>query len=108
MSGSTSVGYSTLFSIVCYYKPAACKSTEVVVNAIESLTEASTETESSTKQLIKFLKDIFQEDSLSLMFFVPCLNPLSFVLKKCKSYSFRKLIKLQHTHNFFIHDIKLY
>ena len=51
---------------------------------------------------------IFQGDSLSVMLFVLCLNPLSLLLNKCKGYSFGKARKLQHTHNFFVDALKLY
>ena len=42
------------------------------------------------------------------MLFVLCLIPLSFSLNKCKGYSFEKARKPQHTHNFFVDDLKLY
>ena len=42
------------------------------------------------------------------MLFVLCLNPLSFLLNWCKGYSFGRARKLQHTHNFFVDDLKLY
>ena len=61
-----------------------------------------------TTELIKFLKGIFQGDSLSVILFVLCLNPLSFLLNKCKDYPFGKARKLQHTHNFSVVDLKLY
>ena len=42
------------------------------------------------------------------MLFVLCLNPLSFLLNKCKGYSFGTARQLQHTHNCFVNDLKLY
>ena len=42
------------------------------------------------------------------MLFLLCLNPLSFLLNKCKGYLFRRARKLQHTHTFFVDDLKLY
>ena len=42
------------------------------------------------------------------MLFVLCLNPLSFLLNKCKGYSFETARKLQYTHNFFVDDLKVY
>ena len=87
----------------------------IIINAIKNLTKSwytilslSSKTETLTTEPIKFLKDIFQGDSLSIMLFVLCLNPLSFLLNKCKSYSLGRARKLQHTHNFFADDLKLY
>ena len=87
----------------------------IIINAIKNLTKSwytilslSSETETLTTEPIKFLKGIFQGDSLSVMLFVLCLNPLSFLLNKCKGYSFGRARKLQHTHNFFVDDLKLY
>ena len=87
----------------------------IIINAIKNLTKSwytisslSSETEILTTEPIKFLKGIFQGDSLSVMLFVLCLNPLSFMLNKCKGYSFGRARKLQHTHNFFVDDLKLY
>ena len=87
----------------------------IIFNAIKNLTKSwytiltlSSETEALTTEPIKFLKAIFQGDSLSVMLFVLYLNPLSFLLNKCKSYSFGRARKLQHTHNFFVDDLKLY
>ena len=42
------------------------------------------------------------------MMFVQFLNPLPFLLNKCKGYSFGRARKLQYTHNFFADDLKLY
>ena len=87
----------------------------IIINVIKNLTKTwytilslSSETETLTTEPIKFLKGIFQGDSLSVMLFVLCLNPLSFLLNKCKGYSFGRARKLQHTHNFFVDDLKLY
>ena len=87
----------------------------IIINAIKNFTESwytilslSSETETLTTELIKFVKGIFQGDSLSVMLFVLYLNPLSFLLNKCKGYSFGRARKLQHTHNFFVDDLKLY
>ena len=42
------------------------------------------------------------------MLFVLCLNPLSFLLNKCKGYLFGRARKLQHTYNIFVDGLKLY
>ena len=87
----------------------------IIINAIKNLTKSwytilslSSETETLTTEPIKFLKGIFQGDSLSVMLFVLCLNPLSFLLNKCKGFLFGRARKLQHTHNFFVDDVKHY
>ena len=87
----------------------------VIINAIKNLTKSwctiltlSSETETLTTEPIKFLKVIFQRDSLSVMLSVLCLNPLSFLLNKCKGYSCGRARKLHHTHNFFVDDLELY
>ena len=87
----------------------------IIINAIKNLTKAwytiitlSSETETLSAELIKFLNGIFQGDSLSVMLFVLSLNPLSFLLNKCKGYLSGTARKLQHTHNFFVDDLKLY
>ena len=87
----------------------------IIINAIKNLTKSwytilslSSETETLTTEPIKFLNGIFQGDSLSVMLFILCPNPLSFLLNKCKGYSFGRARKLQLTHNFFVDDLKLY
>ena len=87
----------------------------IIINVIKNLTNAwytiltlSSETETLSTELIKFLKDIFQGEGLPVMLFILCLIPLSFLLNKCKCYSFGTARKLQHTHNFFVDDLKLY
>ena len=42
------------------------------------------------------------------MLFGQCLNPLSFLLNKCKGYSFGRARELRHTHKFFVFFLKLY
>ena len=42
-----------------------------------------------TSDAIKFLKGIFQGDSLSVLLFILTVNPLSFMLRNIKGYSYR-------------------
>ena len=65
-----------------------------LINAIETLTQCwhtrvtlNSESETLTTNIIKFLKGIFQGDSLSVSLFVICLNPL---------HSYKKELKVMH------------
>ena len=59
-------------------------------------------------ELIRFLKGIFQGDSLFVLLFVLPLNPLSFMLRKEKVHLLGKWKIVKHTHNFFVDDLKLF
>ena len=61
-----------------------------------------------TSDAIKFLKGIFQGDSLSVLLFILTVNPLSFMLRNIKGYSYRIERTNDITHNFFVNDLKLY
>jgi hypothetical protein len=64
---------------------------------------------SITSELIQIMKGIYQGDSLSVLLFVLALNPLSFLLRSTtKGYAYGKNRLLQHTHNFFVDDLKLF
>ena len=60
-----------------------------------------------TTELIKFLKGIFQGNSLSVLFIIS-LNPSSFMLKKTKGYFIGEKIEMNHTHNFFVDNLTLF
>ena len=84
-----------------------------LINAIETLTQCwytkvtlNSESETLTTNIIKFLKGIFQGDSLSVSLFVICLNPLPFLLKRVKGYTLGQRRSIHHTHNFFVDDLK--
>ena len=86
-----------------------------VVNAIETLTNRrhtiltiNNRDESMTTEIIKFLKGIFQGDSLSVLLFIISLNPLSFMLKKTKGYFIGEKREINHTRNFFADDLKTF
>ena len=86
-----------------------------LISAIEQLTKqwatiASLHGTNETiiTEIIKFLNGIFQGDTLSVLLFVLCLNPLSFLLQKLKGYSYGKNRNHTITHNFFVDDLKLY
>ena len=59
-------------------------------------------------EIIKYLNEIFQGDTLSVLLFVLCLNPLSLLVQKRKGYSSGKSRNHTLTHNFFVDDLKLY
>ena len=65
------------------------------------------ETETIICDAIKFFKAIFQGDSLSVLLFILTVNPLPFLLKKLKGYSYGTNRNSNITHNFFVDDLKL-
>ena len=58
--------------------------------------------------VIKIIRGIYQDDSQSVILFVLALNPLSHILRSTKGYAYGKNRHHQHTHNFFVDDLKLY
>ena len=64
--------------------------------------------ETITSDAIKFLKGIFQRDSLSVLLFILTVNPLPFMLRNIKGYSYGIERTNDITHNFFVDDLKLY
>ena len=58
--------------------------------------------------VIEIMKEIYQEDSLSVILFVLPLNPLLHLLQHSKGYAYGENPRLQHTHNFFVNDLKPY
>ena len=60
--------------------------------------------------IIYYLKGIFQGDSLSVLFFILSVNPLSVWLHKLQGYACGKLQCLCYNvlHNLFVDDLKLY
>ena len=64
--------------------------------------------ESISNDLIEIMKIIYEGDSLSVILFLLLLNPLSHLLQNTKGYAYGKNRRQQHTHNFFVYDLKLY
>ena len=88
---------------------------EDLIRAIEHLTSQwSTvlhlkgEEEVIVSDIIYFVKEIFQGDSLSVLLFILSVDPLSFLLHKLQGYACGKHKNYNVTHNFFVDDLKLY
>ena len=86
-----------------------------IISAIENLAESwytilhlNGNNETIVSDLIKIIKGIYQGDSLSVMLFVLALNPLSHLLRMRNGYPYGKIRHYQHTHNFFVDDLKLF
>ena len=84
-----------------------------ITNAIENLTQSgyivlhlNGNNANVASSLIKIIKGIYQSDSLSVMLFVISLSPLSHMLRMRKGYAYGKNRQYQHTHNFFVDDLK--
>ena len=58
--------------------------------------------------VIKIIRGIYQGDNFSVILFVLALNPLSHLLRSKKGYAYGKNRQHQHTHNFFVDNLKLY
>ena len=59
-------------------------------------------------ETIKFLKEIFQDDSLSVTLFIFYMNLLSHLLKQLKGYAAGNERNINITHNYFVDNSKLY
>ena len=89
----------------------------VLVRAIEMLTrnwstklQLQSENEMIESEYIKYLRGIFQGDSLSLLLFILTVNPMFFLLNTTEGYTLGKQgdRNLNITHLFFVDDLKLY
>ena len=83
-----------------------------LLSAIENLTKhwatiASLHgtNESVITDIIKYRNGIFQGNTLSVLLFVLCLNPLSFLLQNLKGYSYGKSRNHTLAHNVFVDDL---
>ena len=73
------------------------KASNLMINAIQSLAKTWTTNvcmngvnDSYLSNTIKYLKCIFQGESLSVLLLILSLNPMSFLLNKLKGYAFGK------------------
>ena len=66
--------------------------------------------ETFMSDLIRYLRGIFQSDSLSVLLFILAVNPLSLVLNELKGYKMGSTSNRNTniTHLFFVDDLKLY
>ena len=65
------------------------------------------ENETIICDVTKFLKGIFQGDILSVLLFILTANPLSFMLKNLKGYSYGTDRNSNTTHSSFVDELKL-
>ena len=86
-----------------------------IISAISNLTNCwytilnlQGKNESLMLEVIRFLKEMFQGNSISVLPFVLALNPLSFMLRKEKGYLLGKRKIVKHTHKLFVDDLKLF
>ena len=63
-----------------------------------------------TSEIIRYLRGIFQGDSLSVILFVLCVNPLSFLLNMLNGYRMGPNGQRDQniTNLFFVDDLKLW
>ena len=89
----------------------------VLVSAIETLTknwstklQLQSENELIESEYIKYLRGIFQGDSLRLLLFILTVNPMSFLLNTTEGYTLGKPgdRDLNITHLLFVDDLKLF
>ena len=89
----------------------------VLVRAIEMLMrnwstklQLQSENEMRESEYIKYLRGIFQGDSLSLLLFLLTVNPMPFLLNTTEGYTLGKPgdRNLNITHLFFVDELKLF
>ena len=61
-----------------------------------------------TSDTIKFLEGMFQRDRLFVSWFILTVNPLSFMLRNIKRYSYGIERTNDIKHNYFVNDLNLY
>ena len=85
------------------------KAIEQLCHQWETILHISGPSEDIITETIKYLSNIFQGDSLSVLLFILSVNLLSFLLNKLKGYTLGTgNNRFNVTHNFFVDDLKLY
>ena len=88
-----------------------------IIEAIKTLSKqwstnliTNGKSETFTSDLIRYLRGIFQGDSLYVLLFILAVNPLSFLLNKLNGYKIGSGSNrnTNSTHLFFVDDLKLY
>ena len=88
---------------------------EYIIKSIENLSKhwntivtLSSKDNIIKTDVIRYMKGILQGDSLSVIIFILCVNPLSHIIKKFQGYAAGKDRNNNITHNFFVDDLKIY
>ena len=103
--------------ISCIHCSETRKVPKKIIEAIRKLSKQCSinliingKSETFMSDLIRYLRGIFQGDSLSVLLFILAVNPLSFLLNKLKGYKMGSSSNRNTNiiHSFFVDALKLY